>query len=377
MMHFYRAVTSLVRKTDDADDAYRAARSSWRLRQSFDTGKTPCYLPTNGDAEKSAKNSARRDLLRETGHQRRACAYSPGNVAKGLGTWSSAANAVEWRPLRFAASRPLPEECHVVARLGFPLDCGLKGWRLGRRSAAMGALLPPAGRPGTKKTAGHQSARRRRGRRRPERFPQLLPRPWTRADFRSSTIATACGGCWSSSPPIKRSSNSLMPTVKNAAVAPRRGPDGDLPVRHHATRRPWSISWATEPTPDFAAQVAEEYGRLLELLGRRHFTRSRRVEDGRLWQRRDRRKLGCSRRTVARKLDAIRILWNNEPATVSPFYRQLFFHGASVSQTRFGRLSRFAIASKRPGRPENGRASIVLKPFVARRCMAPSCCHTW
>jgi predicted dehydrogenase len=39
MMHFYRAVTSLVRKTDDADDAHRALEIVLAARESFDSGK--------------------------------------------------------------------------------------------------------------------------------------------------------------------------------------------------------------------------------------------------------------------------------------------------------------------------------------------------
>jgi DNA-directed RNA polymerase specialized sigma24 family protein len=67
-----------------------------------------------------------------------------------------------------------------------------------------------------------------------------------------------------------------------------------------------------EPTPEFAAQVAEEYQRLLDLLGDESlrqvavwkmegFTKDEIAE-----------RLDCSRRTVARKLEAIRILWSKE-----------------------------------------------------------------
>ena len=38
LMQFYRAVTSLVRKTNDMDDAYRALSIVLAARQSFDTG---------------------------------------------------------------------------------------------------------------------------------------------------------------------------------------------------------------------------------------------------------------------------------------------------------------------------------------------------
>jgi DNA-directed RNA polymerase specialized sigma24 family protein len=64
-----------------------------------------------------------------------------------------------------------------------------------------------------------------------------------------------------------------------------------------------------EPTPEFAAMVAEEYERLLERLGdddlrqvalwrMEGFTNDEIAE-----------KLGCARRTVARRLDLIRKLW--------------------------------------------------------------------
>src|SRR6478609_3882362 len=68
----------------------------------------------------------------------------------------------------------------------------------------------------------------------------------------------------------------------------------------------------TEPTPDFAAQVAEEYGRLLDLLA------DESLQQVAVWKMEGSgndeiaEKLGCSRRTVARKLEAIRVLWSNE-----------------------------------------------------------------
>ena len=68
-----------------------------------------------------------------------------------------------------------------------------------------------------------------------------------------------------------------------------------------------------EPTPEFAAQVAEEYGRLLELLG------DETLRQVAVWKMEGyghdeiAEKLTCSRRTVARKLDTIRIIWSQEP----------------------------------------------------------------
>jgi RNA polymerase sigma factor (sigma-70 family) len=66
------------------------------------------------------------------------------------------------------------------------------------------------------------------------------------------------------------------------------------------------------PTPDFAAQVADEYRRLLDALG------DESLRQVAVWKMEGydndeiADKLACSRRTVARKLDAIRTLWSNE-----------------------------------------------------------------
>jgi RNA polymerase sigma factor (sigma-70 family) len=68
----------------------------------------------------------------------------------------------------------------------------------------------------------------------------------------------------------------------------------------------------TEPTPDFAAQVAEEYGRLLDLLGDDKLREVAVSKMEGFGNEEIADKLGCSLRTVARKLEAIRILWNNE-----------------------------------------------------------------
>ncbi|WP_254508370.1 ECF-type sigma factor [Anatilimnocola floriformis] len=68
-----------------------------------------------------------------------------------------------------------------------------------------------------------------------------------------------------------------------------------------------------EPTPDFAVQIVEECRRLLVELGDEKL---RRVA---VWKMEGYGNdeiaalLACSRRTVARKLDAIRTIWNKEP----------------------------------------------------------------
>jgi RNA polymerase sigma factor (sigma-70 family) len=69
-----------------------------------------------------------------------------------------------------------------------------------------------------------------------------------------------------------------------------------------------------EPTPEFAAQVAEQYQRLLDLLGDESL---RRVA---VWKMEGHtteevaERLDCSRRTVTRKLETIRFIWSGEPA---------------------------------------------------------------
>jgi RNA polymerase sigma factor (sigma-70 family) len=69
-----------------------------------------------------------------------------------------------------------------------------------------------------------------------------------------------------------------------------------------------------EPTPEFAAQVAEQYQRLLDAL------RDESLRQVAVWKMEGLTndeiagRLDCSRRTVARKLDAIRIIWGKEQA---------------------------------------------------------------
>jgi len=69
-----------------------------------------------------------------------------------------------------------------------------------------------------------------------------------------------------------------------------------------------------EPTPEFAAQVAEEYQRLLDLLGDDTLRRVAVWKMEGLTNDEIAERLDCSRRTVARKLETIRIIWNKEPA---------------------------------------------------------------
>jgi DNA-directed RNA polymerase specialized sigma24 family protein len=67
-----------------------------------------------------------------------------------------------------------------------------------------------------------------------------------------------------------------------------------------------------EPTPEFAAMVAEEYRRLLDRLGDESLRRVAiwRMEGYTNDEIADR--LGCARRTVARRLDVIRRVWSEE-----------------------------------------------------------------
>jgi len=69
-----------------------------------------------------------------------------------------------------------------------------------------------------------------------------------------------------------------------------------------------------EPRPDLAAELEEEYRRLLELLG------DEKLRQIAVWKMEGYSndeiadKLACSRRTVVRKLEVIRILWTKEQA---------------------------------------------------------------
>jgi DNA-directed RNA polymerase specialized sigma24 family protein len=68
-----------------------------------------------------------------------------------------------------------------------------------------------------------------------------------------------------------------------------------------------------EPTPEFAAQVAEQYQRLLDLLGddglrRIAVWKMEGFTNGEIAER-----LGCAKRTVTLKLEAIRVIWSQEP----------------------------------------------------------------
>jgi RNA polymerase sigma factor (sigma-70 family) len=67
-----------------------------------------------------------------------------------------------------------------------------------------------------------------------------------------------------------------------------------------------------EPTPEFAAQVAEEYQRLLDLLGDESLRQVAVWKMEGLTNDEIAAKLDCSRRTVARKLETIRIIWGKE-----------------------------------------------------------------
>jgi RNA polymerase sigma factor (sigma-70 family) len=72
---------------------------------------------------------------------------------------------------------------------------------------------------------------------------------------------------------------------------------------------------ADEPTPEFAAQVAEEYQQLLERLGNDSLRKVAVWKMEGVTSDEIAERLDCSPRTVARKLDAIRAIWSKEPAS--------------------------------------------------------------
>jgi len=68
----------------------------------------------------------------------------------------------------------------------------------------------------------------------------------------------------------------------------------------------------TEPSPEFAAMVAEEYRRLLEILGDDQLRRIAVMKMEGYTNEEIRVQLGCALRTVANKLELIRTLWMAE-----------------------------------------------------------------
>jgi DNA-directed RNA polymerase specialized sigma24 family protein len=84
-----------------------------------------------------------------------------------------------------------------------------------------------------------------------------------------------------------------------------------------------SLIVGSEPTPEFAAMVAEEYRRLLEVLDDEELQR---IATWRLEGYSDveiAARLGCALRTVARRLKLIRTLWRAELPAAGPTVRSL------------------------------------------------------
>jgi len=71
---------------------------------------------------------------------------------------------------------------------------------------------------------------------------------------------------------------------------------------------------ASEPEPDFAAQLAEDYHRLLDVLGDKTLRQVAEWKMEGYGNHEIAERLTCSLRTVARKLEAIRVLWCAEQA---------------------------------------------------------------
>lgn len=101
--------------------------------------------------------------------------------------------------------------------------------------------------------------------------------------------------------------------------AKRRG-GGTLPKesRMNLGRHEWDDAAieqvvGEEPTPDFAAQVAEQYQRLLDVLGDASLQQVAVWKMEGLTNDEIATQINCSRRTVARKLETIRLIWSQEP----------------------------------------------------------------
>jgi DNA-directed RNA polymerase specialized sigma24 family protein len=94
----------------------------------------------------------------------------------------------------------------------------------------------------------------------------------------------------------------------------RRGgtPDGETRMNPEWEETAIAEVVGDEPTPAFAAQVTEEYQRLLDRLGDDTLSRVAIWKMEGLTNDEIASQLACSRRTVARKLDTIRIIWGEE-----------------------------------------------------------------
>lgn len=92
--------------------------------------------------------------------------------------------------------------------------------------------------------------------------------------------------------------------LDEAALAQSRGaPPSALSV--------WDLIETDEPTPEFAAMLAEEYERRLNALGRDDLKRIAMLRMEGYSNEEIAARLGCALRTVARRLDLIRQAWSN------------------------------------------------------------------
>jgi hypothetical protein len=73
-----------------------------------------------------------------------------------------------------------------------------------------------------------------------------------------------------------------------------------------------------EPTPEFAVMVAEEYRRLLEVLGDQELQRIATWKLEGYLDAEIAARLGCAPRTVGRRLELIRALWGTEVVKAVP-----------------------------------------------------------
>ena len=111
--------------------------------------------------------------------------------------------------------------------------------------------------------------------------------------------------------------NKALRQLKHEHRLKRGGAAGDLTGTHLAGPNDEAAlvqAAVAGPAPDFAAQLADDYRRLLDLLG------DETLRQVAVWKMEGyanheiAEKLACSLRSVARKMEAIRILWANEPA---------------------------------------------------------------
>ena len=205
---------------------------------------------------------------------------------------------------------PPKEASHGGSRGSYPVDCQARAGRFSGRSRRVGAILretrgirPPSARPGAPPGRG-------RGGRGPQRHEELLPR-----NGRAPLRADPGSGRPLETPrdhhrpqglrqrrrhfARKRGGGRIRGESLFARTDPEEGRDEGI-----------GAVLGREPTPELAAMVAEDCRRMLDRLGDETLRLVARQTLEGYSTAEIAAKIGCSQRSVQRKLDTIREIWS-------------------------------------------------------------------